>query len=164
MVPRYATQGGYGPLRPCIHRKGRTCASKTVTFRRGDAGARAVIGPLTKTRRRTINGHDCVEGSVCVVDPLWERGSIRSPSGSAPDQRPRTGAPRPAPPDRRPRTGAPRPAPPDRRRLLLTGLYTQLQGEILPHTLSTHGVKGLYILSLYTRCKGSIDTLSLHTV
>ena len=37
---------------------------KIVNFRQGDAAARAVIGPLTKARRRTIKVHDCVEASA----------------------------------------------------------------------------------------------------
>ena len=43
---------------------------KIVTFRRGDAAARAVIGPLTKTQCRTIKVHDYVEASawsLCFV-------------------------------------------------------------------------------------------------
>ena len=44
---------------------------------RGDAAAGAVIGPLTKTRRRTIKVQDCVEASApslrCVnVGPVSE--------------------------------------------------------------------------------------------
>ena len=37
---------------------------KIVTFRWGDAAARAVIGPLTKNRRRTIKVHDYIEASA----------------------------------------------------------------------------------------------------
>ena len=56
------TQGGvtdpirpYGPsLRPLPGPGVRL--PKIVTFHRGDAAARAVIGPLTKTRRRTRTG------------------------------------------------------------------------------------------------------------
>jgi hypothetical protein len=36
---------------------------KIVTFPRGYAAARALIVPLTKTRRRTIKVHDCVAAS-----------------------------------------------------------------------------------------------------
>ena len=50
---------------------------KIVTFRGGDAATRAVIGPLTKTRRRTIKVHDCVEASAWVA--LGECGTIISP-------------------------------------------------------------------------------------
>ena len=40
---------------PLVHREGPDMRlPKTATFRRGDAAARAVIGPLTKTRRRTM--------------------------------------------------------------------------------------------------------------
>ena len=65
----HATQGGCGPLtslRTLLASNARAgrAPPKIVTFRRGDAAARAVIGPLTKTRRRTINVHDCVEASV----------------------------------------------------------------------------------------------------
>ena len=47
---------------------------KIVTFLQGDAAARAVIGPLTKTRRRPIKVQECVEASAwslrCVnVEP-----------------------------------------------------------------------------------------------
>ena len=37
---------------------------KNVTFCWGDTAVRAVIGPLTKSRRRTIKVHDCVEASA----------------------------------------------------------------------------------------------------
>ena len=45
MVP----QGGYGPCGPSSRppQGPDVCLPKTVTFRRGDAAARAVIGPLT---------------------------------------------------------------------------------------------------------------------
>ena len=45
--------------------------SKIVTFCRGDAAARAVIGPLTKTRPRTINVDDYIDataGSLSCVN------------------------------------------------------------------------------------------------
>ena len=66
----HATQGG---LRtpyvlanpPCVHLKGPDVQlPKIVTFYWGDAAARAVIGPLSKTQRGTIKVHDCVEASV----------------------------------------------------------------------------------------------------
>ena len=72
MVPRRMVQATQGWLRtpyvladpPCVHRQGPDVRlPKIVTFRRA---VRAVIGPLTKTPRRTIKVHDCVE-SVCVV-------------------------------------------------------------------------------------------------
>ena len=44
----------------------------TLTLRRGDAAARAVIGPLAKTRRRTEAGSR-LPGSVCgfIVASMW---------------------------------------------------------------------------------------------
>ena len=53
---------------PCVHPKVLTCASpKIVTFRRGDAAPRAVIGPFTKTRHRIVNIHDYVEATAGVL-------------------------------------------------------------------------------------------------
>ena len=50
---------------PCVHRKGPDVRlPEIVTFRQGDAATRAVIGPLTKTRCRTIKVHDCVDASA----------------------------------------------------------------------------------------------------
>ena len=64
-----ATQGFPDQLRPCgtyfHHPQGPDVRlPKVVTLRRGNAAARVVIGPLTKTRRRNKTGHDCVESTV----------------------------------------------------------------------------------------------------
>ena len=57
------------PLRPCgpslrPPQGPDVCHPKIVTSRRGDAAARAAIGPLTETRGRTINVHGYVEASA----------------------------------------------------------------------------------------------------
>ena len=72
-------KGATDPLRPCGPSlrppQGRDAhLPNMLTFRRDDAAARAVIGPLTQTRRRTIKVHDCVEASA-----LRECGTIISP-------------------------------------------------------------------------------------
>ena len=80
----HATQEGYGPPHvpadpPCVHRKGLTHASqKYKPSVEATQAARAAIGPLTKTRRRTINVHDYVEASAGVL-ALCERGTMKSP-------------------------------------------------------------------------------------
>ena len=75
----HATQGGYWPCRLLGPPQGPDVRlPKILTFRRGDAAARAVIGPLTKTRRKTINDHDYVEASAGSL-ALRERGTIKSP-------------------------------------------------------------------------------------
>ena len=46
----------------------RLCASqKNLLFRRGDAAARALSGPLTKTQRRTIKVHDYGDPGVIAL-------------------------------------------------------------------------------------------------
>ena len=73
----HTTQGGDGPaLRPPQGPDVRL--PEIVTFRRGEAAARAVIGPLTKTRRRTKT---CLRlrWSVCGIIVLRQSGSIISP-------------------------------------------------------------------------------------
>ena len=62
-------KGVTDPLRPCGPSLRPTQGPdvrlpEIVTFRWGDWAARPVIGPLTKTRRRTITVHDCVKASV----------------------------------------------------------------------------------------------------
>ena len=72
-----ATQEGYGP--PHVRRKGLTRTSqKYKPSVEATQAARAAIGPLTKTRRRTINVHDYVEASAGVLE-LCERGTMKSP-------------------------------------------------------------------------------------
>ena len=73
MVPRQTQRKGvYRPIAssadpPCVHCEGLMRASQEiVTLRRGDAAARAVIGPLTKSPRRTKAGSR-LRRSVCVV-------------------------------------------------------------------------------------------------
>ena len=56
------------------------CVPPIVTLRRGDAAARAVIGPLTETRRGIKTGSR-LRQSVCVVIVLRRRGTIISPLG-----------------------------------------------------------------------------------
>ena len=68
MVPR-PRNGVKDPLRSCGPSLRPTQGpdvrhTKMLTFRRGDAAARAVIGPLNKTRRRTIKVHDFIEASA----------------------------------------------------------------------------------------------------
>ena len=69
-------RGVTDPLRPCGPSFGSTARGlmcgvrlpKTVTFRRGDAAAaRAVIGPLTETPRRTETQGSRLRRSVCVA-------------------------------------------------------------------------------------------------
>ena len=54
---------------------------KSVTLRQGDAAARAVIGPLTKTRRGTETGSR-LRRSDCVVVASRRRGTVISPFGT----------------------------------------------------------------------------------
>ena len=62
MVPRQLNARGFtDPLRPCgpslrPPRGPDVCLTKILTFCWGDAAARAVIGPLTNSRRRTKTG------------------------------------------------------------------------------------------------------------
>ena len=60
---------------PFVHCKG---LPKMLTFRGGDAAARAVSGPLTETRRRTKTGSGLGRGRVCGVLASCERGTIIS--------------------------------------------------------------------------------------
>ena len=71
-------RGGQTPKTQCNSNPGPDVRLQNVfNFRRADAAARDVIGPLTETRRRTINA--CrLRRSVCVVIALRERGTIIS--------------------------------------------------------------------------------------
>ena len=68
-------KGGTDPLRPCgpslrPPQGPDVRLPKIVTLRRGDTAARAVIGPLTKTRLRR---------RVCVLIALRRRGTVTEP-------------------------------------------------------------------------------------
>ena len=64
---------------PFVHRNGPDVSlQKMFTLRRGDAAARAVIGPLAKARRRT-KPSSRLRRSVCVALALRRRGTIVSP-------------------------------------------------------------------------------------
>ena len=80
MVPRARNARGlWNPYvladPPCVQQ---VRLPKIVTFRRGDATARAGIGPLAKTRRRTNTGSR-QRRSVGVVIALRERGTVKRP-------------------------------------------------------------------------------------
>ena len=64
MAPRSRNASGYGPL--------------TVTFRRDDAAAWAVIGPLATDPTQNRKGSRLCH-SACVVVALRECGTIISP-------------------------------------------------------------------------------------
>ena len=80
----HPTQGGYGPCKPSLRPPLGPVVRlpEIVTFRRGDTIARAVIGPLTKTRTRTQDHKRSRQRrSVCGVLALRECGTIKSPEG-----------------------------------------------------------------------------------
>ena len=84
MVPRQLNASGFtGPYRPCgssVHtpQGPDVRLPKMLTFRQGDTAARAVIGPLPKTRRRPKTGSR-LRRSVCVVTAWLRRGTITEP-------------------------------------------------------------------------------------